>query len=114
MTKICSTDEYKSAYVLQYNHTDDVCLAVWVTLNTTHPHAPPDDCVAMSVPGGAHDARVDEFGGDVGIDDANHKSWDNNKSEGALPVFLGSQATKGRRSRVLPQISETDGRRNYE
>ena len=78
------------------------------------PHAPADDCIAVAMSRGTHDARINKFCANVGIDHTNDKSRNNNKSEGTLPVAFGSKTTKGRRSRVLPQISESDCRRNDE
>lgn len=37
MSFACSSDEYKSAYVSEYDHNDELCLAVWLVFITTHP-----------------------------------------------------------------------------
>ena len=83
-------------------------------MNATHPHAPPDDCVAMSVPGGAHDARVDELRGDVGIDHANDKRRYNNEGKRAFPVILWTKTAKSGRGGILSQVPESNCRRNDE
>ena len=57
----------------------------------------------------AHDSEVDEFGRDVGIDDADDESGDDHEREGSLLVRDHAQAAECRGRRILAQVSEANG-----
>ena len=74
------------------------------------PDAPSDDGVAVRVVRLAHDAEVEEFRADVGVDDADDNGGYDDEREAALLVGRDAQAAKGRRRGVLAEVPEPDGR----
>ncbi len=50
------------------------------------PHAPPENCVAVRVVRAPHDAEVEEFGADVGVDCADDEGGDDDEGEGGFLV----------------------------
>lgn len=62
----------------------------------------------------AHDALIDEFGGNVGVDDTDDEGRHNDKRERGLLVFDDAQGAEGWSSGVLAQVSESDCGRHDE
>jgi len=54
------------------------------------PHPPPENRVAVRVVRAPHDAEVEEFGADVGVDGADDEGGDDDEGEGGL--FVGGDA----------------------
>lgn len=74
------------------------------------PDTPAEDGMAVCVSRCLHDAGVDVFGADVGVDDADDEGWHDDEGEGSLLVGFWAQAAESWRGRVLTQVSESDGR----
>jgi hypothetical protein len=79
-----------------------------------HPYSPSDDGVGVSMARLAHDAVVDEFGRDVGVDHSDDQSGNDDESEGGLLVGHDTQTSECWSSGVLPEVSESNGRGNDE
>lgn len=73
-----------------------------------NPDTPADKGVAMCVSRVTHDPEVDEFGRNIGIDDADDESWDDDEGEGSLLVGDNAQTAECWSSGILAKVSEAD------